>query len=343
MAVRGMLFGLCMLLAGLAQARAEERFVPLPAADQVARMGAGVNVLGYDDYWKAGAQGNYREKHFRGIREAGFGTVRVVLFTFPHLDAEGRLDPQWLEKLDQVIAWGRRHDLQMILDVHDFTACATDAETCTAKLRGVWGQLAPRYADQPASLMFELLNEPHGQLDAAAWNALLPQLLEVVRQSNPERNVVVGPASWNSFRYLDQLQLPEDDRHLIVTFHYYDPFDFTHQGASWVGPEISGLSGISFGSEAQIAQVGSDFDQVKAWSIAHDRPIFLGEFGAYDHAAMADRTLWTSTVARAAEERGFGWAYWQFSSDFIAYDFEKQAWVQPILRALLPESPALER
>src|SRR5690606_10137430 len=99
----------------------------------------------------------------------------------------------------------------------------------------------------------------------------------------------------------------------------------------------------SFGSEAQIAQVGSDFDQVKAWSIAHDRPIFLGEFGAYDHAAMADRTLWTSTVARAAEERGFGWAYWQFSSDFIAYDFEKQAWVQPILRALLPESPALER
>ena len=342
MTIRGMLLGLCVLLAGLSQAWAEERFA-LSARDQVARMGAGVNVLGYDDYWKPGAQGNYREEHFRAIREAGFGTVRVVLFTFPHLDEEGRLDPQWLEKLDQVVAWGRRHDLQMILDVHDFTACAADAATCTAKLRGVWSQLAPRYADQPASLMFELLNEPHGQLDAAAWNALLPQLLAVVRQSNPERNVVVGPAGWNNFRQLDQLQLPEDDRHLIVTFHYYDPFDFTHQGASWVGPEISGLSGVGFGSDAQIAQVGRDFDQVKAWSIAHDRPIFLGEFGAYDHAAMADRALWTSTVARAAEERGFAWAYWQFSSDFIAYDFRKQAWVEPILRALLPGSPALER
>lgn len=340
MAARGMFLGLCMMLAGVSHASAAETFEPVPAADQVARMGAGINVLGYDDYWKPGAQGNYREAHFRAIREAGFDTVRVVLFTFPHLDGEGRLDRQWLDKLDQVVAWGRKHELQMILDVHDFMDCAQDAAACTAKLRQVWKQLAPRYADQPASLMFELLNEPHGQLDVDAWNALLPQLLAVVRETNPTRNVVVGPASWNSFRYLDRLQLPEDDRHLIVTFHYYEPFDFTHQGASWVEPEVSGLSGIRFGDPEQIAQIGRDFDQVQAWSLKHDRPVFLGEFGAFDHAAMDDRALWTSTVARAAEARGFAWAYWQFSSDFVAYDFQKQAWVQPILKALLPQSPA---
>ena len=338
---RAMLLGLCMMLAGLSHAQAQDRFQPLAAHDQLARMGAGVNVLGYDDYWKPGAQGNYREEHFAAIREAGFSTVRVVLFTFPHLDDAGRLDPRWLDKLDQVVAWGRNHDLQMILDVHDFMDCAEDAATCTTKLRQVWKQLGTRYADQPASLMFELLNEPHGQLDVDAWNALLPQLLAVVRETNPTRNVVVGPASWNSFRYLDRLQLPEDDRHLIVTFHYYEPFEFTHQGASWVGPEISGLSGIGFGSAGEVAQVGKDFDQVRAWSLRHDRPVFLGEFGAYGKAALEDRVRWTSTVARAAEARGFAWAYWQFSSDFIVYDFQQQAWVQPILKALLPQSPAV--
>ncbi len=336
------LLGLCMMLAGAPQAAAGAAAAPLSAHEQVARMGAGVNVLGYDEYWKPGAQGNYREEHFRAIREAGFSTVRVVLFTFPHLDGEGRLEPQWLAKLDQVVAWGRAHDLQMILDVHDFMACAEDAASCTGKLEKVWGQLAARYADQPASLMFELLNEPHGQLDVDAWNALLPKLLAVVRKTNPTRNVVVGPASWNSFRYLDRLQLPEDDRHLIVTFHYYEPFDFTHQGASWVEPEVSGLSGVRFGNPEQLAQIGRDFDQVQAWSLRHDRPVFLGEFGAFDHAAMEDRALWTSTVARAAEALGFAWAYWQFSSDFVVYDFQQQAWVQPILKALLPHSPALE-
>ena len=337
---RAMLLGLCMMLAG-AHAHAEAATTPLTAHEQVARMGAGINVLGYDDYWKPGEQGNYREAHFRAIREAGFSTVRVVLFTFPHMDGQGRLAPQWLEKLDQVVAWGRNQELQMILDVHDFMDCAEDAASCTTRLHRVWEQLASRYADQPDSLMFELLNEPHGQLDEDAWNRLLPQLLAVVRKTNPTRNVVVGPASWNSFRYLDKLQLPEDDRHLIVTFHYYEPFDFTHQGASWVEEQFSRLSGVRFGSPEQIAQVGRDFDQVKAWADANDRPVFLGEFGAYDRASEQDRVLWTSTVARAAEARGFAWAYWQFSSDFIAYDFEKQAWVQPILGALLPESPAL--
>jgi hypothetical protein len=41
-------------------------------------------------------------------------------------------------------------------------------------------------------------------------------------------------------------------------------------------------------------------------------------------------------VARAAEKRGWSWAYWQFDSDFILYDMAKGAFVQPILDALIP-------
>lgn len=336
MSARRLLMGLCLAATSVfALARAQSPD-GISAADQVARMGTGVNILGYDPYWKDGGQGNYREEHFKAIHDAGFRHVRVVLFTFRHLDAKGVLDPAWLEKLDWVVAMGRKHGLDMILDVHDFDDCAKELPACTTRLEQVWTQLAARYAAQPDSVMFELLNEPHGELDAAAWNLLFPKLLAVVRQGNPTRNVVIGPVSWNSFRFLDQLQLPEGDRHLIATFHYYEPFPFTHQGASWAPPDITALKDVPFGTPEQIAQVGKDFDVVKAWSITHDRPVLLGEFGAYDKAPMDARVLWTSTVASAAEQRGFARAYWQFSSDFVVYDFKRQAWVEPILHALIP-------
>lgn len=326
-----------VLSAFVPQVQAKAPFVEIAAADQVAQMGAGVNILGYDPYWQEGGQGNYREEHFKAIRDAGFSTVRVVLFTFRHLDQDGVLDPAWLEKLDWVVEMGRKHELNVILDVHDFDECAKDFANCAGRLEQVWSQLASRYADEPASVVFELLNEPHGQLDAETWNAFFPKLLDVVRESNPTRNVIIGPVGWNSFRHLDALELPEDDRHLIVTFHYYEPFDFTHQGANWVEEQFSRLKNVSFGTPEQVAQIGKDFDTVKAWSEKHDRPILLGEFGAYDKGPMEGRVLWTDTVSRAARERGFARAYWQFSSDFLLYDFGKQAWVEPILRAVIPE------
>ena len=122
------------MLAWVPTARAEAGAAPLSASEQVARMGTGVNILGYDPYWKKGGEGNYREEHFKAIRDAGFGSVRVVLFTFPYLDARGELDPEWLQKLDRVVAMGSRYGLQTILDVHDFDACAKDLAGCAGRV-----------------------------------------------------------------------------------------------------------------------------------------------------------------------------------------------------------------
>jgi endoglucanase len=69
----------------------------------------------------------------------------------------------------------------------------------------------------------------------------------------------------------------------------------------------------------------------------HNRPIFLGEFGAYDKGDMASRARYTACVAREAENRGWSWSYWQLDSDFIVYDINNDQWVEPILKALIPE------
>ena len=186
-------------------------------------------------------------------------------------------------------------------------------------------------------MLFEILNEPNGKLDDAAWNRLLAAELAEIRRTNPERNVVVGPASWNSPDHLPGLELPQADRHLIVTVHYYTPMEFTHQGASWV-PQYTKLSGVHWGSPAELAQLNANFDKVKAWAETHRRPILLGEFGAYDKGDMESRVRYTSAVARAAEARGWAWCYWQFDSDFIVYDIKADHWVAPIHDALVPAS-----
>jgi endoglucanase len=314
------------------------QFVALSAQDQVRQMARGVNVIGYDAFWRDGAQGNYKDEHFAKIKAAGFSTVRVVLFTFGALDEQNRLDPKWLNRLDWVIATASKHGLNVIVDEHDFEDCSKDVAACKPKLKAVWTQLSERYRNEPNSVLFELLNEPHAQFDAATWNATVPELLGIVRKTNPERNVIIGGVQWNSRKTLKDLTLPADDRHIIATFHYYDPFTFTHQGASWAAEPIRSSHGVHFGKPAEIAQIEKDFAEVKAWSDASGRPVLLGEFGAYDKASMEDRALWTSAVARTAEKNGFAWAYWQFSSDFVLYDFKTQRFVQPILKALVPET-----
>jgi endoglucanase len=149
--------------------------------------------------------------------------------------------------------------------------------------------------------------------------------------------VIIGPAFWNSVDHVAELELPESDRHLILTVHYYTPMEFTHQGASWTGQEDK--IGVEWrGTEEEKAAIDRDFEKVQQWAAAHRRPVFLGEFGAYDKADMASRIRYIGSVARAAERFGWSWSYWQFDSDFILYDIPGDKWIEPIRSALIPKA-----
>ena len=126
-----------------------------------ATMHRGVNIIGYDPLWTDPAKARFKEKDFAIIRRGGFDFVRVVLQSFKHMDAQYRIDPQWLKTLDWVVAKARAAGLTVILDEHDFDICSADIGACTAKTEAFWKQVAPRYKDQPNSVLFELLNEPH--------------------------------------------------------------------------------------------------------------------------------------------------------------------------------------
>lgn len=307
---------------------------PANAWNAAARLHRGVNVLGYDPLWKDASKARFQPRHFEIIRRGGFDFIRVVLQSFGHMDARNRLDRRWLKTLDRVIGQATRAGLGVIVDEHDFNACSENLDLCETKLTAFWRQIGQRYRSAPNTVLFELLNEPHGKLDAAHWNALINRILPIVRASNPTRTLVIGPTQWNSLNQLPTLDLPANDHNILVTFHFYEPFPFTHQGARWA-EETKNLRGIPFTVEDE-ARIARDFDAVAAWSNANNRPVLLGEFGAYDGSGtpMADRARYALTVRQAAEAHGMPWAYWQFDSDFVVYDIDHDRWVEPIRHAL---------
>jgi endoglucanase len=307
-------------------------------------LGRGINVLGYDPIWNAFDQARFKHRHFQTIRAGGFDSVRVNLQPFRHMGAapEWRLNDSWWRTADWIVTNALAANLNVILDCHEYTTMGRDAAGNKDRFLAFWRQAAPHFRNAPSKVLFEILNEPNGKMTPELWNQYLAEALAIIRESNPARTVVIGPAFYNSIDHLEELKLPERDRHLIVTVHYYLPMDFTHQGAAWAGRQDKmGVPWI--GTIEEQAAVATDFNKAQSWAERHERPIFLGEFGAYDKADMASRARYTDCVARTAEWCGWSWAYWQFDSDFVAYDILRERWVEPIYRALVPAGAAAAR
>ncbi|HKQ25716.1 MAG TPA: glycoside hydrolase family 5 protein [Burkholderiales bacterium] len=303
---------------------------------QVKAMARGVNILGYDPIWRDSVKVRFRLDHLAQIKQGGFDTVRVNLHAFEHMDSENRLNPAWLATLDKVVAAALAQKLTVILDEHDFSTCGDKADACKPRLMAFWRQIGHHFKDADDAVVFEILNEPNGQLTDAVWNRWLVEALDVIRKTNPTRNVIIGPAAWNNIEHLDALELPTADRHIIVTVHYYLPMEFTHQGAPW----MSNMQkvGVTWGTPAERLRMKRDFALVQRWAKAHDRPILLGEFGAYDKGDMASRAAYTGAAAREAEALSWAWTYWQFDPDFAVFDMKTDGWVRPIHDALIPKN-----
>ncbi len=304
-------------------------------------LGRGVNVLGYDPIWDSFDQGRFKERYFKMIHDGGFDTLRVNLYPFRHMGAapDFVLSNSWWQTTEWIVTNALAADLNVILDFHEYEAMGKDAAGNQPQFLAFWRQLAPHFQKASDKVMFEILNEPNHQMTTNVWNQYLGEALAIIRASNPTRTVIIGPAFYNSIDHLKELELPAKDRNLIVTVHYYKPMDFTHQGAPWVHQENK-LGVVWQGTPEERAAIAADFTKVQDWAKEQRRPIFLGEFGAYDKGDMASRVRWTECVARTAETCGWSWAYWQFDSDFIVYDIPKDQWVEPIHHALIPPGGA---
>jgi len=301
------------------------------------RIGRGVNLGNALDGPSEGAWGLYlKAEYFSAIAEAGFDSVRVpIRFSkYTEINEPYAIQENILVRVDWVIQQATDNNLAVIINVHHFDAMMQMPEIQIDRLAAMWRQIGERYQDYPNTLYFEILNEPHEKLDGEIWNQAFLPALTAIRETNPERYVIIGPDGWNNINNLAGLELPVKDRYIIGTFHYYLPHEFTHQGASW--SSAYDVKDRPWGSDEEIKDLRNAFDGALAWSETQGRPLYIGEFGSFYAAPMESRSTWTAAIRTEAEKRGFSWSYWDFGTDFAVYNLSNHTWREPILQALIP-------
>jgi endoglucanase len=279
------------------------------------------------------------DNDFAIIAKAGFNTVRIPVRWAAHADQEPpyTIDPIFLARVQHVVGNARAAGLNVILNSHHYEDLHSDPSAAhIARLAGIWTQIATAFAAAPnETLWFEIENEPHDKFNDGNLLDVLTPSLAAIRKTNPTRPVIIGGEFWSGVNSLKSLKLP-DDPNIIPTFHYYDPFNFTHQGADWIKPPPP-MGRVYGGTEDDVLLRG-DVAKVRAYIARTGKTPFMGEFGANEKIPLYDRIKYMMTVRVAFDELKIGMCAWGFTNTFPLYDSGKKAWVPGMRVAMgLPE------
>jgi len=281
------------------------------------------------------------ERFFDLVKAAGFATVRLPVRWSAHAEqtAPYTIQDGFFSRIDWALRCATQRGLHLVLNIHHYEELMKDFAHHRGRFLGLWKQIAEHYREQPASVLFELCNEPF-DIPFDDWNELVAEAVALIRRSNGERILIVSGVSSGTIEGLRRLSLPREDPRLMATFHYYEPFTFTHQDAYWVSGSSAWLGTHWSGTAEQKTSITTDFEIVERWRAENKVEVLLGEFGAYSHADMASRVGWTAFVTGEAERRSIPWAYWEFGAGFGVYDRETDTWRVPLLSALTSMLPS---
>ena len=284
---------------------------------------------------------HYNPKFFPAIKQRGFDFIRLPVGWGNHLVVKNNSDiinisKSFNDRVKEIVDEALKNDLGVVINIHHYNDMDENPEKNADRLYQIWRIISEQYQNYPANVVFEIFNEPHDKLDTKTWNQYQNECIKIIRKTNPTRKIVVSAGDWGGIGGMKDLILP-DDENLIFSFHCYDPFNFTHQGADW----SSGEGGMDqhlgtqwTGSDFEKRNLENSFRAVKAWSETTGLPVLMGEFGAYEKAPMESRVRWTNYMRETAEYYGFAWSYWEFCAGFGIYDQNSGEFFEDLANAL---------
>jgi len=302
-------------------------------------LGRGVNFGNMLEAPYEGAWGSVWEPEYsKMIADLGFNHIRIPVYW----ESEERtlksppytIDPDFLKRVKEIVDSTLNSGLYAIINMHHHNELFDDPDGQKDRFLTQWKQISEYFKDYSDSLLFEILNEPNGNLTPDKWNVFLAQALDTIRVDNPERIVLIGTDPWGGLGGLPNLRLP-DDENIILTVHYYNPFHFTHQGASWVDGSDKWIGTTWLNTEAERQQVINDFAPLVRFEEENKVPVHIGEFGSIDIADDASREKWTTFISRYIESNGWSWAYWSYTTSMGFYDPATDTYNQQLINALL--------
>ncbi|MBR4674565.1 MAG: cellulase family glycosylhydrolase [Victivallales bacterium] len=226
----------------------------------------------------------------------------------------------------------------------------------------LWSTIEREFHNDPKP-MFELLNELKGN-PSQQWNALARRTYNAIRATNPTRPIIIGSTKSNDCTTLCQLE-EYDDPNLIYTWHFYWPFEFTHQqGVLQPSPlfynrKMAYPSDIAPYRDYQKVvrnelNAYSEYDRMDIrWMRDATRPAFefqekhpnntvwCGEFGTIRHCKLEYRENWLRDLISLLREHHTPYCVWNYLSTpndgnrFSLVDDDSRKILSPRLAAII--------
>ena len=324
----------------------------------------GINLGGWISQYKRYLM---HERHFddfitlrdiERIAQWGFDHVRLP-FDYDILEDDskpGIYSEKGFSYIDCCLEWCEHCGLNVVLDFH----LAPDQNIYPPsnpnllfrgtsggrRYHALWQTLARRYKNIGNRLIFDILNEAIDP-NSFYWNEFYPKTVGIIRREDTKRPILVGGIDYNSVYALRELKLL-DDPLVAYSFHYYEPFQFTHQHAPWCAdimpykddlyfpgdfgklrnfldehPEFSRRFGMfvwKYNDESLLEELLLDAIQFKQDT---GRELYCGEFGVINAAPSEDKRRYLEALVDLFGKRDIPHACWNYKEcDFGLVNYQ---------------------
>lgn len=197
------------------------------------------------------------------------------------------------------------------------------------------------------SVAYELMNEPVAD-EHEQWNNLIFKVHKAIREREPQRTLVIGSNKWQGTWTFKYLRIPEGDKNIILSFHYYEPQALTHYGAPWTpigkysgkltypGQLVSqadydkapdSLKPIlkQYTSVWNRERIAQDFRDAIAVAKKYGVQLYCGEWGVYEPVDRELAYKWTKDMLWVFDKYNIAWASWCYDNDFGFWDQKSQS------------------
>jgi endoglucanase len=306
------------------------------------------------------------------IASVGYDHVRIPIDEVEMWSADGKPIEESFSYLTRCLDWCQKLNLRAIVDLHILRAHFFNAPNDGSQVNTLWTdraaqdnfimlwiQLSERLSKFPVDrVAYEPMNEPVAD-DPADWNKLVAKVVKAIRKLEPDRVIVIGANRWQTPANFPYLEIPPNDRYIVLSLHTYAPMFFTHHTAYWVpfkdytGPVhypgqvvadadlekylASGGHEDAMGSIHEARQIWNKRKLASSLKPAIDRakelglPLYCGEFGCLPHVDRAQRLKYYDDLIAVFEKNNIAWCNWELKGDFgiCKFDFATNASLEP--------------
>ena len=202
--------------------------------------------------------------------------------------------------------------------------------------------------------------------DHEQWNKLVAKVHKALREREPKRTLVIGSNMWQSYETIQYLKVPEGDKNIVLSFHYYNPMVLTHYGAWWtpVGKYTGKVNypGVLISKEDyeaapdslkpelepyltqewNIDKIRQDFKDAIEVAKKYNLQLFCGEWGVYEPVDRELAYKWYKDMLTVFDEFDIAWTTWCYDADFGFWDQQKNDYKDKPLVDILTSGKKLE-